>query len=591
MSSSVEKIKERLGIVEVVSAYLKVEKAGANYKAKCPFHNEKTASFFLSPDRGTYYCFGCGAKGDIFSFVEEFEGVEFKQALSLLALKAGVELVPEKREDREQRSEAAKLLDLLEGAVEFFQKQLKLPKQQTVTATIGQDVVSYLHKRGLTDATIHDWQIGYAPSEWRLLYDHLRSGAHGYDARQMLAVGLIKKNEKNTDEPYYDTFRGRIMFPLFDQAGRPVGFSGRIFVDDGKSPKYLNSPETQFFNKSEFLYGLHKAKMAIRKQDYAIVVEGQFDLIMSHQAGYANTVASSGTAFSERHIKKLENLSKRIMFAFDGDSAGFAATERSARLALSLGMEVKVAALPKGDDPASLILKNPKAWQSLITNSKHIIDFYTDSLIASGIGGRNIGKQVKEKILPFVLFVSSAIERSHFIKNISEKTGIKEEAIWDDLKSMPKPTELNGGNTSSGPGGTVSPSRHSVSRSIIGILFWQEQVKKPAIMVSDIEKRLEATIGKETLGSLRVGLEKEKEKLIFETEQYYKDNNKDTSELSMRVEELFVRLEEERLKEELTKTIISLKAAEQMKDSTLTKALLDHCHEISKKLSAIKHQT
>jgi DNA primase len=568
MSSSVEKIKERLGIVEVLSTYLKLEKAGGSYKAKCPFHNEKTASFFISPDRGTYYCFGCGVKGDIFTFVQEFEGVEFMQALQILALKAGVEIVPEKRGERNEKE---KLFNLLEDATNFFEAGLAKNKE----------VIAYLEKRGLTSGTIHDWQIGYAENEWRLLYNHLTK--KGSDAKSILGVGLVKKNDKASGEPFYDTFRGRIMFPLSDQAGKVVGFSGRIFgaADDGKSPKYLNSPETPLFVKSDFLYGLNKAKMAIRKQDYAIVVEGQFDLILSHQAGFINTVASSGTALTERHIRKIQNLSNRIMFAFDGDSAGFAATERSAHLALSLGMEVKVAGLPAGDDPASLIQKDPKAWSHIISKSKHIIDFYTDSLVSSGIDSRTIGKKVKEKVLPFVLLVTSAIERSHFIKNISEKTGIKEEAIWDDLKNVSKPASLQ---TSQQQNAASPPSRYSVPRSILGIIFWQEQVKEAHTKVSELSKRLEEHLGKEAVVALKVELEPDKEKLIFEAEQYYDDSAK----LDKHIEELFWRLEEGKLKEELDKTHISLKKAEQMKDSALTKALSEHFNQISAKLEELK---
>ena len=579
MSSSVEKIKERLGIVEVLSSYLKLEKAGSNYKAKCPFHNEKTASFFVSPDRGTYYCFGCGAKGDIFTFVEEFEGIEFIQALPLLAMKAGVEIVPEKRDSKNERSEKEKLFNLLEESASFFEKELG----------VKNDVLSYLEKRGLTKTTVKDWRIGYAENDWRLLYNHLTK--KGADPRSMLAVGLIKKNDKASGEPFYDTFRGRIMFPLSDQAGKIVGFSGRISVDadDGKSPKYLNSPETALFNKSDFLYGLNRAKMAIRKQDYAIVVEGQFDLIMSHQAGFLNTVASSGTALTERHIRKIQNLSNRIMFAFDGDSAGFIATERSAHLALSLGMEVKVAGLPKGDDPSSLIQKDPKAWSHVISKSKHIIDFYTDSLVGSGIDSRNIGKKIKEKVLPFVLFVESSMERSHFVKNISEKTGIKEEAIWDDLKSLPKPSvgrESASSNSAHINSAAPPKNKYSVPRSIIGIIFWQREIKKPSVNISDLSKRLKESLGEERVSDLEKEFEPEKEKLIFEAEQYYKESEI----LDKHIEELFLRLEEDKLKEELGKVILALKKAEEAKDTVQAGIHLKHCQDLSGKLAELKQK-
>lgn len=567
----------------MISSYLKIEKAGGNYKAKCPFHNEKTASFFISPDRGTYYCFGCGAKGDIFTFVEQFEGIEFIQALPMLALKAGVEIVPEKKGARDARNEKEKLFSLLEEATNFF--QLNLKKDGGVGS---EKILPYLEERGLTKKTIEDWRIGYAENEWRSLYSHLKK--NGGDEKSMVSVGLIKKNDKPTGEPFYDTFRGRIMFPLSDQTGKVVAFSGRISAgaDDGKSPKYLNSPETPLFVKSDFLYGLNRAKMAIRKQDYAIVVEGQFDLIMSHQAGFINTVASSGTALTERHLRRIQNLSNRIMFAFDGDSAGFNASERSAHLALSIGMEVKVANIPRGEDPASLVKKDPKAWSHVISKSKHIIDFYTDSLVESGIDARNIGKKVKEKVLPFVMLLNSSIERSHFVKNISEKTKIKEEAIWDDLKTMPKPT---GGIQASTQGysaysaSSAPPqNRYSVPRSILGIIFWQEHVKSPVVSVSELKKRFEENLGKERVAVLEKEFEPDKEKLVFETEQYYNESEK----LPSLIEELFLRLEEDKLKEELTTTITALKKAEEAKNIAEIEVHLKHCQELSAKLADLK---
>ena len=228
------------------------------------------------------------------------------------------------------------------------------------------------------------------------------------------------------------------MFPIFDSTGRPVAFSGRIFVDDDKSPKYLNSPATVLFNKSEVLYGFDRAKTAIRKLNYSILVEGQMDLILSHQAGLANTVASSGTALTEFHLRRLLRLSPRVMFAFDSDSAGFNATKRSAELAMRIGMEVKVAVLPPGEDPASLVAKNPNLWKQALKNGKHIIDFYADNLLARKLDPRVLSREIKSAVLPFVLHVESKTEQAHFIKSIAEKSGLKEDALWDDFKTLLK---------------------------------------------------------------------------------------------------------------------------------------------------------
>src|SRR3989344_4405479 len=284
MSSSVDQIKSKIDIVSLVSSYIKLDKAGTNFKGRCPFHNEKTPSFFVSPDRGNYYCFGCHAKGDIFTFVQEFEGLDFVGALKVLAEKTGVELIGY---NRGEKTEKENFHEILEQATLFYQRKLQESKE----------AAGYLKARGIKTETIDDFRIGFAPSEWRELFDYLKS--RNVSEADMLKCGLIKRKDESSrgTESYYDTFRGRIMFPLCDSAGRTVGFSERILVADLKNPKYLNSPETVFFNKSEIIFGFDKAKTEIRRKDYSILVEGQIDLVMMHQVGFSNTVAGSGTAF------------------------------------------------------------------------------------------------------------------------------------------------------------------------------------------------------------------------------------------------------------------------------------------------------
>jgi DNA primase len=586
MSSSVEKIKERLSIVDVLSPYIKLEKAGASYKAKCPFHNEKSPSFFVSPDRGTYYCFGCGAKGDMFTFVEEFEGLEFRQALKNLAEKAGVELVPEKPGEKNDKD---RLFHAVESAVEFFESELYKNKP----------VLDYLHKRGLTDETIKKWQIGYVPAEWRAMSDFLKTKK--ISEADMLATGLIKKSEDGTK--MYDVFRGRIMFPIFDANGRPVAFSGRIFVDDGKSPKYLNSPATALFNKSEVLYGFDRAKSVIRRLNYAILVEGQMDLILSHQAGLANTVASSGTALTEMHLRRLLRLSPRIMFAFDSDSAGFNATKKSAELALRIGMEVKVAVLPAGDDPASLVAKNPELWKQALKAGKHIIDFYADSLIAKNSDRRVLAREIKASVLPFVLEVESSTEQAHFVKSLAEKAGLKEDAVWTDLKALQKSRTtigqaVTGGNSGAGAGGSfganegasdkkfpvaLASRRQAIERRIIGVMVWQESKKNNAAAEA-VRKRFVEIAGEEGAAMLEAAVAEEKDKLIFEAEQYYEQSPKFENDLK----ELFINLEEEMLKDELGSRMLELHRAEVEQNSEKIKEILTDCNRITLKLAELK---
>jgi DNA primase len=401
MSSAAQTIKERLGIADVIGAYIKIEKTGANYKARCPFHNEKTPSFFISPARNNYYCFGCGAKGDIFTFVEEFEKIDFLGALKILAEKAGVELA-QFQHDRSKDSELDKLRAVLEVATVFYEEQLN----KNPSAKFAHD---YLLGRGLTEDTILTWRIGLASNEWRGLGDYLRSKNIGNT--EMEKVGLIKQ----TGTSVYDRFRERIMFPLFDSSGRVIGYSGRFIkfplaesstpttgqpgtsqsADENREPpKYLNSPDGVLFNKSEILYGYHRAKEGIRKFGYAILVEGQLDMLMAHQAGFNNTVATSGTSLTALHLEKIKRLTDNTMIVYDADKAGLKASLRAWELALSLGMDVKIAALPKGEDPASLILSDKEKFKSCLKNAKHIIDFYLDILEREGLTGRELWKAV-----------------------------------------------------------------------------------------------------------------------------------------------------------------------------------------------------
>lgn len=579
MSSSVDLIKEKLDIADIVGSYIKLEKAGSNFKGKCPFHNEKTPSFFISPDRGTYYCFGCGAKGDIFTFVQEFEGLDFRGALKNLALRAGVEL---EQENPTVRSEKDRLHSILEQATFFFQKNL----------ADNSDAKKYLLGRGLSEETIKEWSIGYAPLAWQELHDFLLG--KGFTKSELEKVGLIKKSEKRAGE-YYDVFRGRIVFPIFDVGGKVIAFSGRILVDDGKSPKYLNTPETILFNKSETLYGLHKAKVDIRRKDYSILVEGQMDLVMSHQAGFGNTVASSGTAFTTEHLGKLKRLSNRIVMAFDADGAGFTAANKSAQLALSLGMEVKVALLPKGSDPAELIKKDIDAWKDVLKNTMHIIDFYMQSLLSQNLDARKLTKEIQSKVLPYINMLESSMERSHFVSKIAERVGIKEDALWEDLKKTP--TSAGAGvvhnssmNSASAPTTEYahrqsSPSfrKNAIEKKILGIKMWQESLSEPKIKLDELMTRLEATVGKDTVASLLSDLEPNKNELIFEVEAYYDKRDGIEEEIG----ELFNNLEEERLKEEFVRTMSELGKAEREKDLNKVEILLAKCTEISKKIALL----
>ncbi|MDO8664903.1 MAG: DNA primase, partial [Candidatus Liptonbacteria bacterium] len=483
-------------------SYIKLEKAGSNYKARCPFHNEKTPSFFVSPSRNSFYCFGCQAKGDIFSFVEQFEGLDFVGALKVLAGRAGVELV---RENPAAKSEKDRLYRVLDVTTEFFEKSL----------ISDAEAKSYLEKRGVKEGTIKDWRLGFAPDDWRALHDELIK--RGFKTDEMLKAGLVKKSETGTG--FYDIFRGRIMFPIFDSSDRVIGFSGRLLprLDDGKMGKYINSPETILFNKSRVLYGLHKAKFDIRKRDYSIVVEGQMDLIMSHQAGFTNTVAVSGTALTGHEVSEnrkpdflmkaggftetinvsvvkdaigiLKRLSDNVKFAFDSDDAGFRAAQKAAIAALQLGMDVKMAEIKGGKDAADIILETPAKWAEIIKNSKHVIDFSLETLLEKKLEPRKLGKEIVTLVLPYVKALQSAVDQSHFITKIFQVTKIKEEALWSELKQIA--SFIGEGQ----PEATERPAlsrdskfnwQNSIERKILSVLYWQEGKTKPTVSIVDI---------------------------------------------------------------------------------------------------------
>jgi len=569
-SSSVEKIKEALDIDTVLGAYIKLDKVGGNFKGKCPFHNEKTPSFFVSPSRGSYYCFGCGAKGDIFTFVQEFEGLDFIGSLKFLAEKAGIQLedfAPAKKEGIDS------LTSVLERATTFFESELAL----------NQKALDYLQKRGLTLETIKEWRIGFVKNEWRSLSTTLIAEAFSQDV--LFKAGLVKKTDKGGTNETYDVFRGRIMFPIFDTSGKVIAFSGRIFEEVPEAPKYLNSPETTLFNKSETLYGLHKAKVGVRKKDYSILVEGQMDLLMCHQAGFDNAVASSGTAFTEAHLLKLKRLSNRIIFVFDGDEAGFGAAIKSSAKALQLGFEVKLAELPEGTDPADIIAKDLESWKEAIKNSKHLIDFHLDKLLSIKLDSRQLAKEVQKKILPHLVNIESSIEQSHFVSQISKRTQIREEAIWDDLRKMPRGKEAQVlEKVEESVEVEVKKRKNYIERRLYGIIFWQEGLgEKKVLEIEKIRLKLISFLGDQYLVESLREFEKEKEELIFEAEAYYGEQKV----LEREVEELLVNFEEDILREKFSKSMTELTQVERDGNEERQQELLTICQDIGARLSEL----
>jgi DNA primase len=415
-SDAVQQIKERLSIVDVVAPYVELHQAGKNMKGKSPFTPEKTPSFFVSPDRGMYYCFSSSKGGDMFTFVQEMEGVDFKGSLKILAEKAGVELVPEDPKKRGERDTGYSLLDT---ATTFYAKKL----------SDFEPALKYLKDRGIKAETIARWRIGYAPGPphggWRDLRTHLKS--KNFTDEQMLRAGVIKTAGEGK-EPY-DVFRDRIMFPIFDSNGKVIAYSGRILAKDTEAPKYVNSPETEFFNKSEALYGYDRAKQGIRKFDFSLIVEGQFDVVLAHQAGYNNTVAVSGTALTEYHTALLQRLTNRVVLALDADRAGIAAVKRAADLMLKRGIDLKVANLPEGKDPADLIANNPADFKLVIKQATHVIEFLLAILKTQAKDDRTYKLRVREEVLPYIAKMENKIDADHFISVVASAIASDKEAV------------------------------------------------------------------------------------------------------------------------------------------------------------------
>ncbi|MDO8560757.1 MAG: DNA primase [bacterium] len=432
MNSPVEEIKSRIDVAELVGSYIKLTRAGSNFKALCPFHSEKTPSFNVSSTRQIWHCFGCGKGGDIFKFVMEIEGHDFPEALRLLAKRAGVEL---KREDPRIRSERNRVYDLLEDAVLYYQKNL-----ETVLAA-----KAYLKKRGVLDKTIFDFRIGFSFDAWDGLLRHLTK--KGYKEFEIEKAGLAVKSENGS---WYDRFRSRVIFPIGDTNGRIVGFGGRIFeapnVPANKNTetaaKYINTPQTIVYDKSRVLYAFDKAKESIRKKNSCVIVEGYMDAVMSHQAGITNAVAVSGTALTPPQLQSIRRLADTLISSFDRDLAGEAATKRSLDLAAEFNFERKAALLPAGiKDPADAVLAGSEIWHKATEGALPIIQFYFEKALARHNPATAQGvKAISQEVLPELSILANEMEKAHWVGKLSRVLGVSEESVWHELKKVKKET-------------------------------------------------------------------------------------------------------------------------------------------------------
>lgn len=417
-----DQVKENLSITEVVSTYIRLEKSGAQYRARCPFHNERTPSFYVSPERKSFHCFGCQTHGDIFTFVEKIENIPFVEALKILADRAGVILTTQEKSKEESR-----LISLLKDATEHFEQNFKKSPEAR----------EYILGRGITEETVSTFHIGYAKNEWRDLFMYLAQ--KGYQPEEMMEAGLVieAKDDHGKTKGWYDRFRGRVMFPIRNVSGATVGYSGRIMpslVDPTVAQgKYVNTPETPLYHKSKILFGYDTAKKMMADKKSVVVVEGQMDLCMSYQAGVHNTVAVSGTAFTDEHIHIIKRFCDTVILSFDSDSAGQGALKKTGLLCLLGGIDVYVVGDIGTKDPADLIKDDPHKWLQALEKKKHIVDMLTTSIIQEEKDERERGKKVVRDVLPFVRAIPSPIDRAHFIRLISQKTSIPESILTEEV--------------------------------------------------------------------------------------------------------------------------------------------------------------
>lgn len=426
--SQVEEIKNRLDIVEIIGEYVSnMKQAGGNWKGLCPFHNEKTPSFMVSRDKQIWHCFGCGEGGDVISFVQKIENIEFPEALKILAKRAGVTL---RYEDKGLSNQKTKLLDILEAAARFYHHNLL----QTAEAEPARNYL--FGKRVLSEDTVEKFFLGFAPNSWDSAIKFLHG--KGFSENDIFLAGLSVKKERGSG--FYDRFRERIMFPIRDIHGHVVGFTARLMPEAEKKEnaggKYVNTPQTLVYDKSRVIYGLDFAKQEIKKENLAVMVEGNMDVIASHQAGVQNVVASSGTAMTVEQVNLLKRYSPNLAISFDADLAGSTAAMRGIDVALKEGINIKVIMLSPevGKDPDDYIKKDPNLWREVITNAMAFMDYYIKKTL-NGLDLRKVEdkKKAAKTLLAQVVKIPDKVEQNFYLEKLGNILGVPEQVLRESL--------------------------------------------------------------------------------------------------------------------------------------------------------------
>ncbi|MDO8512406.1 MAG: DNA primase [bacterium] len=434
--SNVDQVKERTDIAQLIGEQVRLKRVGGNYKGLCPFHNEKTPSFIVTPSRQMFHCFGCGKSGDVFTWVMEKEGMTFAEALRVLAQRAGVTLAFEKPEHREEKEQLRSTLDT---TAEFY----KAIFEKTTAGKVARD---YLLGRGLTEETISAWRIGYVPPTGTPLIEKAKN--RGVTVNDLIQTGIVAQGSRG----YYERFFGRVIFPLTDMHGTVVGLAGRILKEDPNRPaaKYINSPETVLYRKSKILYGMDRARDMIRKEDLAIIVEGYTDVMGSHQAGITNAVATSGTALTEEHLQIIKRFTENIAFAFDGDTAGDNANRRAIDMAIAAGFSATVVLLPDGQDPADVAIKTPDAWRQAIAHRRDAFTFLLQRALKKYPKlDTQDKKSIAGELLPLLAKIPEAITRGDYLQRLGQAVGIESRYLNEEVKRLQQIAIKTGASTPS----------------------------------------------------------------------------------------------------------------------------------------------
>lgn len=582
---AVDEVKQRLSIEDVISEYVPLKRAGRNWRGLSPFSNEKTPSFMVSPEKQIWHDFSSGKGGNMFSFIMEVEGVDFKGALELLARKAGVDLDQYRSAPRRDGPNKERLHELLELAAKFYQVQFS--KNKTALEYV-------LKKRQFSKETALEWRLGYAPNNGSALVEYTKS--KGFNENEIKQAGLSAKSYRGGIQ---DMFRGRLMIPLQDPQGRVIGFTARLLQDDPNAPKYINTPQTVLYDKSRHIYGLHLAKESIRKTKIAVLVEGNLDVIASHQADVKNVVATAGTALTEPHLKALSRFTGDIRLCFDADKAGVAATERAIPIASKVKVSLSIIDVPSGKDPDELIKQDPELWREAINKNQYALDWlmarYKKLLNIDSAQGK---REFSDVLLPVVRGLTDDVERDHYLNAIAETINVSKDALTQKLSKTAapnaperhrriktKPVQID----------KIAVENQKTQDQFLALMFSRQTLREfldlvtPEMLYKDEAKRLLEFLkqnkgfkGKpDEVEALRPIAEYSKIVVLLYEELY---QGLELNELHYEAARLQARLIEQFIKKEKQKLAEALESA----DETATKTLLEQAKQYDALLNQVK---